>query len=132
MRAAMTGHLVITTIYTEDAVSAIDRLKDMACADSISAGLRGIISQRLLRRICPHCKENIYRIRQQSSFLKSMRIPAESIITAEDAITASGSGYRGRIGTFEVLNANDRFPPLHYIRRRQTGIWQDWQRKRIM
>ena len=54
MRAAMTGHLVITTIHTEDAISAIDRLRDMGVPPYlIAAGLRGVISQRLLRRICP-------------------------------------------------------------------------------
>ena len=60
MRAAMTGHLVITTIHTEDAISAIDRLRDMGVAPYlIAAGLRGVISQRLLRKICPNCKTQI-------------------------------------------------------------------------
>lgn len=57
MRAAMTGHLVITTIHTEDAISAIDRLRDMGVPPYlIASGLRGVISQRLLRRICTSCK----------------------------------------------------------------------------
>ena len=60
MRAAMTGHLVITTIHTEDAISAIDRLRDMGVAPYlIAAGLRGVISQRLLRKICSNCKTQI-------------------------------------------------------------------------
>lgn len=60
MRAAMTGNLVITTVHTEDAISAIDRLRDMGVPSYlIAAGLRGVISQRLLRRICPSCKQEI-------------------------------------------------------------------------
>ena len=60
MRAAMTGHLGITTVHTEDAISAIDRLRDMGVPSYlIAAGLRGVISQRLLRRICPSCKQEI-------------------------------------------------------------------------
>ncbi|MFQ8841628.1 MAG: ATPase, T2SS/T4P/T4SS family [Clostridium fessum] len=60
MRAAMTGHLVIATIHTEDAISAIDRLRDMGVAPYlIAAGLRGVISQRLLRKICSNCKTQI-------------------------------------------------------------------------
>ena len=56
MRAAMTGHLVITTIHTEDAVAAIDRLHDMGVPPYLVAGgVRGIISQRLVKRVCKNC-----------------------------------------------------------------------------
>ncbi len=58
MRAAMTGHLVLSTIHTEDTVAAIDRLKDMGIEPYLIAGaVRGVVSQRLVRRICPNCKE---------------------------------------------------------------------------
>ena len=84
MRAAMTGHLVITTIHTEDAISAIDRLRDMGVAPYlIAAGLRGVISQRLLRKICPNCKTQ--RLRWQES-----RRTLENYTGREpDAISAS-------------------------------------------
>lgn len=79
MRAAMTGHLVITTVHTEDAISAIDRLKDMGVPSYlIASGLKGIISQRLLRRICTSCK-------------------------GSGCDHCFHSGYRGRIGVFEVM-----------------------------
>lgn len=108
MRAAITGHLVLTTIHTEDAVSAIDRLKDMGVAPYlISAGLRGIISQRLLRRVCEHCRKEY--------------TPDEKLVTLSGIHAYSGrkyyhgvgcdqcfhSGYRGRIGVFEILLMND-------------------------
>lgn len=79
MRAAMTGHLVITTVHTEDAISAITRLKDMGVPPYlIASGLKGIISQRLLRRICTSCK-------------------------GSGCDHCFHSGYRGRIGVFEVM-----------------------------
>jgi len=109
MRAAMTGHLVITTIHTEDAVSAIDRLKDMGVAPYlISAGLRGIISQRLLRRICPHCKEEYIPDPATIELSKIHAYPGRKYYHGRGCDYCFGSGYRGRIGTFEVLTMNDR------------------------
>ena len=108
MRAAMTGHLVITTIHTEDAVSAIDRLKDMGVAPYlISAGVRGIISQRLLRRICPNCKvvEQMTPDKLASAGLP-MR-PGRIFYHGRGCDNCFNTGYRGRIGDFEVLVMND-------------------------
>jgi len=108
MRAAMTGHLVITTIHTEDAVSAIDRLKDMGVAPYlISAGLRGIISQRLLRRICPHCREEYTPEPAKIELSKIRNYPGRVFYHGRGCDYCYGSGYRGRIGVFEVLTMND-------------------------
>ena len=60
LRAAMTGHLVLSTIHTEDTISAIDRLRDLGIEPYlIASSVRGIISQRLVRRICPNCRTQI-------------------------------------------------------------------------
>lgn len=60
LRAAQTGHLVLSTVHTNDAVGAIVRLRDLACQDAvISSALNGIIAQRLVRRLCPHCRAQI-------------------------------------------------------------------------
>lgn len=57
MRAAITGHLVLSTLHTNDAVSAIDRLEDIGIEPYLVSGaLKGVISQRLVRKICPHCR----------------------------------------------------------------------------
>ena len=107
-RAAMTGHLVITTIHTEDAVSAIDRLKDMGVAPYlISAGLRGIISQRLLRRICPTCKEEYTPEAASLSLAKIRTYPGRKFFHGKGCDNCYHSGYRGRIGVFEILMMND-------------------------
>lgn len=104
MRAAMTGHLVITTIHTEDAISAINRLRDMGVAPYlIAAGLRGVISQRLLRRICPNCKE------EYEPPKKALELAGIPDVSGRIYWHGSGcdhcfhSGYRGRIGVFEVM-----------------------------
>ena len=58
MRAALTGHLVFSTVHTNDAVGAVVRLRDLGVKDYIiSSTIRGVVSQRLLRRLCPHCKK---------------------------------------------------------------------------
>ena len=76
MRAAMTGHLVITTIHTEDAISAIDRLRDMGVPPYlIASGLRGVISQRLLRRICTSCKTEYVPPKKALELAKMPDIP---------------------------------------------------------
>ncbi|MEE0955968.1 MAG: GspE/PulE family protein [Eubacterium sp.] len=108
MRAAMTGHLVITTIHTEDAVSAIDRLKDMGVAPYlIASGLCGIISQRLLRRICTNCREEYHpdpALIEMAGFPNRMN---RRYFHGKGCDNCFNSGYRGRVGVFEVLMMND-------------------------
>ncbi len=108
MRAAMTGHLVITTIHTEDAVSAVDRLHDMGVAPFlIAGGLRGIISQRLLKRVCKNCRTEYM---PDSLTLETAHLVpkiGDKFIHGKGCDFCFGSGYRGRIGVYEVLVMND-------------------------
>ena len=109
MRAAMTGHLVITTIHTEDAVSAIDRLHDMGVPPYLVAGgVRGIISQRLLKRVCKNCRTEY--IPSVENFEISGLKPKIGVkyYHGKGCDFCFGSGYRGRIGVFEVLCMNDK------------------------
>lgn len=107
MRAAITGHLVITTIHTEDAVSAIDRLKDMGVEPYlISAGLRGIISQRLVRRVCPNCRTQ-YTPDKRLLELSGMNQPGRVFYHGRGCDSCYHTGYKGRIGVFEILLMND-------------------------
>ena len=108
MRAAITGHLVITTIHTEDAVTAIDRLKDMGVEPYlISAGLRGIISQRLLRRVCPHCRTEYVPDQKILEISPIKMLPGQKFYHGKGCDQCFHTGYRGRIGTFEILLMND-------------------------
>lgn len=108
MRAAITGHLVITTIHTEDAVTAIDRLKDMGVEPYlISAGLRGIISQRLLRRVCPHCRSEYVPDQKILEISPIKMLPRQKFYHGKGCDQCFHTGYRGRIGAFEILLMND-------------------------
>lgn len=108
MRAAMTGHLVITTIHTEDAISAIDRLRDMGVPPYLLAsGLKGVISQRLMRRICPSCKQKIVPSKKALSLAGIADIPEKEYWKGEGCDHCFRSGYRGRIGVFEVMMIQD-------------------------
>lgn len=108
MRAAITGHLVITTIHTEDAVSAIDRLKDMGVEPYlISAGLRGIISQRLVRRVCQHCRQEYTPDPKLVALSGINAYPGRKYYHGVGCDQCFHTGYRGRIGAFEILPMND-------------------------
>ena len=108
MRAAITGHLVITTIHTEDAVTAIDRLKDMGVEPYlISAGLRGIISQRLLRRVCPYCRTEYIPDQKILEISPIKMLPGQKFYHGKGCDQCFHTGYRGRIGAFEILLMND-------------------------
>lgn len=108
MRAAMTGHLVISTIHTEDAVSAIDRLRDMGVEPFlIAGGLRGVVSQRLVRRICPNCREPYDPEPERCSIAGIQDKTGMQFFHGKGCPLCFHSGYRGRIGVFEVLTVND-------------------------
>lgn len=108
MRAAMTGHLVITTIHTEDAISAIDRLRDMGVPPYlIASGLRGVISQRLLRRICTSCKTEYVPPEKALELAKMPDIPGKIYWHGAGCDRCFHSGYRGRIGVFEVMTIQE-------------------------
>ena len=108
MRAAMPGHLVITTIHTEDAISAIDRLRDMGVPPYlIASGLRGVISQRLLRRICTSCKTEYVPPKKALELAKMPDIPGKIYWHGAGCDRCFHSGYRGRIGVFEVMTIQE-------------------------
>ncbi len=103
MRAAMTGHLVLTTVHTEDAISAIDRLKDLGVEPYLIGGsLRGIVSQRLVRRICPNCKQKITPSKDMLDLAKINPI-GKHFYKGKGCYMCFDSGYKGRTGVFEIL-----------------------------
>ena len=104
MRAAITGHLVLSTVHTNDALATIDRLLDIGVEGYlISDALNGVISQRLVRRVCPHCKKPYT---PSADELSSIDLPAGEdhiFYKGEGCPACFGTGYRGRIGIFEIL-----------------------------
>jgi type IV pilus assembly protein PilB len=107
MRAAITGHLVLSTIHTNDAVSTVDRLMDIGVEPYlISNALNGVISQRLVRRVCPECRAEYTPSREE---LEDMGIPADSgqkFYHGEGCPACFGTGYRGRVAVFEILTVS--------------------------
>ena len=107
LRAAMTGHLVLSTIHTNDARSSIDRLLGIGVEPyMISGSVKGIISQRLVRKICPHCKT---AYKPDESELKALQLPETSEFTfykGKGCPDCFFTGYRGRQAVFEILVFN--------------------------
>ena len=103
LRAAMTGHLVLTTVHTEDAVSAIDRLRDLGVEPYLIGGsLRGIVSQRLVRKICPNCREE-YTPNPEIIDLAGINPLNKHFYKGKGCYMCFDSGYKGRTGVFEIL-----------------------------
>ena len=102
VRAALTGHLVFSTLHTNDAVGTITRLRDIGVdAALIGSALNCSFAQRLVREICPRC---IKEYQPDKSLLKKFGLPLEiKYYKGEGCEFCSGIGYRGRIGIFEML-----------------------------
>lgn len=107
MQAAMTGHLVLTTIHTSDAVTAVNRLKNIGVEPYLIAdAINGIVSQRLVRRICPSCKES-YEPGREERELMGVGLEAKVVFhRGRGCPHCFNTGYRGRIGVFEILMMN--------------------------
>lgn len=116
IHAALTGHLIFSTLHTNDAPGAITRLMDMGVENYlVSSTLICVMAQRLVRRTCQHC-----RVRQTVSeeILKKFNHNIAELWIGEGCEYCSGTGYRGRIGIFEVLPITDEIREL--IMRRAT------------
>lgn len=109
MRAAMTGHFVLSTIHTEDACSAIDRLKDMGVEPYLVAGsVRGVISQRLVRRICPNCRIETMPDDTLLDYAGIKNATEQKFYKGKGCHQCFDSGYRGRTGVFEIMTMNSK------------------------
>ena len=106
LRAAVTGHLVLSTIHTNDAVSTLDRLSDIGVEPYMMASaLKGVIAQRLVRRICPHCKEAYTPTPEEmtSIGLDPARAASTKLYRGRGCPDCFGTGYRGRTVVAETL-----------------------------
>lgn len=116
IQAALTGHLVLATVHTNDAISAVNRLVDMGIEPYlVAAALRAVIAQRLVRRLCPECNiphADAQALQARWTELRA-RLPAlAGMAAAPDWRMASGcescggTGYRGRVGIYELVAVN--------------------------
>ena len=106
VQSALTGHLVLSTLHTNDAPSAITRLFDLGIEPFlIASSLEGVIAQRLVRKICEHCKRP-YRPSKEE--LSELGLEGEhTFYRGEGCEHCMGTGYRGRTGIYEVLEVNE-------------------------
>ncbi len=124
LRAAMTGHLVLSTLHTNDAISSAMRLMDMG-ADSylVASSIRAVIGQRLVRKVCKNCKVQYKPDAQERAWLKGMgQDPdAQPFYHGEGCHHCSNSGYVGRTGVYELLEFDDDM--LDALRQNDTALF---------
>jgi len=111
LRAAMTGHFVLSTLHTNDAISCAIRLLDMGAEGFIVASvLRAVIAQRLVRRICYNCVEDHTLTHQEKIWLSSVTKKDFSTVIFKQGVGCSychNTGYKGQVGVFELLEINN-------------------------
>ncbi|MCA9293376.1 MAG: Flp pilus assembly complex ATPase component TadA [Phycisphaerales bacterium] len=103
-QAALTGHLVLSTLHTNDAVSAITRMVNMGIEPYlVAAMLRGVLAQRLVRKICPHCKGPTEPIESVRTMVAEVLGKEPKFFEGKGCGRCHGSGYAGRLGIHELL-----------------------------
>ncbi len=110
VKAALTGHLVLSTLHTNDAVSAVTRLRDMGLAPHLlAATLRLSAAQRLVRRLCPACREAFALDAAQAALLGRRDLAGATVWRAHGCLACAGRGYSGRTGVFELVTPDTAF-----------------------
>ncbi|MET3470477.1 general secretion pathway protein E [Novosphingobium sp. 1529] len=106
VQAALTGHLVLATVHTNDAVGAVTRLRDMGVEPFLlAATLRAVLAQRLVRRLCPQCRVSVP---VPPRLATALGLPVDTMVSDAPGCAACGdSGHQGRVGVFEALWADD-------------------------
>lgn len=130
IEAALTGHLVLTTLHTNDAAGAIARLDEMGVEPfMISGALLGVLAQRLMRRVCEECRRSYHPKKEklarfglsasgsdQVTFYQANTLTSEQINEAKAKETlcpkCNGVGYKGRVGVYEVMTISERLQSL--------------------
>ncbi|MBE0623364.1 MAG: type II secretion system ATPase GspE [Burkholderiales bacterium] len=116
LQSALTGHLVLSTLHTNDAPGTVNRLLDMGAKDFLlTSALIGIQAQRLVRTLCTHCREPYPALAEMVSELGLRRFSADERITLyrpAGCERCGGTGYHGRVGIIEFLSVTDRIRSL--------------------
>lgn len=104
VQAALTGHLLLSTIHTNDSVGIVTRLRDMGVAPYlIGSILNGGIAQRLVRRICPKCKERVEPTAADIKMFQEYGVEIKNISIGKGCLACHGVGYKGRLGVYEIF-----------------------------
>ncbi len=132
LRAAMTGHLVLSTLHTNDSISSAMRLIDMGAEPFlVASSLLGVVAQRLVRRVCDNCKEAYEPTEQELVWLRSFDLDPLDIeagfVHGRGCYQCSNTGYRGRVGVYEMLEMNEDM--LDALRRKDVSDFTRAARK---
>jgi general secretion pathway protein E len=141
VQASLTGHLVVSTLHTNTAVGAVTRLRDMGVEPFLlSSTLVGVLAQRLVRTLCPHCKEPFLPTVAELGDLNPEGHERPTIYRPVGCDKCHQQGYSGRTGIYELIGSDDRFQEMihnkagqheleKYARTKTAGIRQDgWRR----
>ena len=110
VQAALTGHLVLSTLHTNDAACSITRLVDIGIEPYlIAASLNGVLAQRLVRKICPNCKELYQVTKNVARYVQKAGVDPGEIYHGAGCDRCRGSGYVGRLGIYELLIIDEPF-----------------------
>lgn len=124
IRAALTGHLVFTTLHTNDAIGTLARLVDMGIEPFlVASAVNLVIAQRLVRRICPDCREEYIPPKELEDIIKESFPEKEiKLYKGVGCKNCNNTGYRGRIGIYEVLSITDKIREMVINRRNPDEI----------
>jgi type IV pilus assembly protein PilB len=134
VQASLTGHLVFTTLHTNDAPSSIARLLDLGLENFLmTATIEGIVAQRLVRKICPRCKEAYNPAEQELMELQLLPedLQGRQIYRGRGCDYCNNSGYKGRMALFEIMTLDDELREL-IMQNASTQILRNEARKRGM
>jgi type II secretion system protein E len=121
--AALTGHLVLSTLHTNDAATALTRLTDLGVAPFLVAStVEAILAQRLVRRVCEHCAERRHPSDETRSALEKMGFALDEVCEGRGCSECRGTGYRGRTGIYELLVMNEDLRTLLGVRPSATEL----------
>jgi type IV pilus assembly protein PilB len=110
VQAALTGHLVFSTLHTNDSISAMTRLVNLGIEPYlVAAVVRGVLAQRLVRRICPHCREHFEPDALVRAEIEAAAGSVEHFARGAGCARCRGSGFSGRLGVFELLVPDEHF-----------------------
>lgn len=113
IEAALTGHLVLSTLHTGNAPSALMRLMDMGIEPFlINAALSGVLAQRLARKLCQECRRKRVANQQEQDLLHMLGVHEEAVFEAHGCDACDQVGYKGRIGMFELLEISPQLCSL--------------------
>ena len=123
VQASLTGHLVLSTVHTNSAAAAVTRLRDMGVEPFLlSSTLAAVVAQRLVRRLCPHCREPYHPDEVESKLLGVPYHPDRIIYRAKGCDECGHLGFNGRLGVYEILVMDQSLRAMIHDNAREQDI----------